>query len=55
LLLVKRFCNSKIKIWPSFALYSGLMCLVLAVSAGAGLVENYLTPLLVKLTAIYLL
>ncbi|TEB17493.1 Stage II sporulation protein M [Pelotomaculum sp. FP] len=55
LLLVKRFYNSKTVIWPSFVIYSGLMCLVLAVSAGAGLVEVYLTPLLVKLTAAYLL
>lgn len=55
LLLSKRFYNSKITIWPSFVVYSGLMCLVLAVSAGAGLVEVYLTPLLVKLTAVYLL
>lgn len=55
LLLVKRFYNSKIIIWPSFVVYSGLICLVLAVTAGAGLIEVYLTPLLVKLTAAYLL
>lgn len=55
LLLIRRFNNSKTIIWPSFVAYSGLMCLVLAVSAGAGLVEVYLTPLLVKLAAAYLL
>jgi len=55
MLLVKRFNNSKIIIWPSFVVYSGLMCLILAVSAGAGLVEVYLTPILVKLAAVYLL
>ena len=55
LLLVKRFYNSKILIWPSFVVYNGLMGLVLAVSAGAGLVEVYLTPLLVKLTVAYML
>ncbi|MDD4237813.1 MAG: stage II sporulation protein M [Desulfotomaculaceae bacterium] len=55
LLLVKRFYNSKTIIWPSFVIYSGLMCLVLLVSAVAGLVEVYLTPLLVKLAAVYLL
>ncbi|HBC94092.1 MAG TPA: stage II sporulation protein M [Pelotomaculum sp.] len=55
LLLVKRFYNSKTVIWPSFVIYSGLMCLVLAFSAGAGLVEVFLTPLLVKLCAAYLL
>lgn len=55
LLLVQRFYNSKITIWPSFVVYSVLMSLVLAISAGAGLIEVYLTPLLVKLTAAYLL
>lgn len=55
LLLVQRFYNSKITIWPSFVVYSGLMSLILAISAGAGLLEVYLTPLLVKLTAAYLL
>jgi len=55
LLLIKRFNNSKIIIWPSFVAYSGLMGFILAVSAGACLIEVYLTPLLVKIAAAYLL
>lgn len=53
-LLVKRFNNSKIVVWPSFLAYSGVMILVTACFAGAGLIEVYLTPLLVKLAANYL-
>lgn len=53
LLLARRFYNSKVLIWPSFVVYSALMLLVMACSAGAGLVEVYLTPILVKLAANY--
>lgn len=53
LLLARRFYNSKVLIWPSFVVYSALMFLVTACSAGAGLVEVYLTPILVRLAANY--
>ncbi len=53
LLLARRFFNSKVLIWPSFVIYSALMVLVMACSAGAGLVEVYLTPVLIKLTVSY--
>ncbi|MDF9409045.1 MAG: Stage II sporulation protein M [Pelotomaculum sp. PtaB.Bin013] len=52
-LLAKRFHNSKIQIWPSFIAYSGIMVLVTVCFAGAGLVEVYLTPLLIKIAANY--
>lgn len=52
-LLVKRFYNSKIVVWPSFVAYSGIMVFVMACFAGAGLVEVYLTPLFIKLAANY--
>ncbi len=51
LLLVKRFYNSKVLVWPSFIAYSSLMFLVMLCSAGAGLVEVYFTPFLVKVAA----
>lgn len=53
-LLARRFNNSKVVIWPNFVAYSGLILIVLAFSAAAGLVEVYFTPLLVKLAAIYM-
>lgn len=52
-LLARRFNNSKIVVWPSFVAYSGLILIVLAFSAAAGLVEVYFTPFLVKLAANY--
>jgi stage II sporulation protein M len=52
-LLVKRFYNSKILVWPSFVAYSGMMIFITACVAGAGLVEVYLTPLLIKIAADY--
>lgn len=54
LLLARRFQDSYIKVWPSFLGYTGLMLLVLAAAVIAGLIEVYLTPLLVKLaTSLY--
>lgn len=51
LLLARRFYNSKVLVWPSFVMYSSLMLAVTACAAAAGLVEVYITPLLVKLAA----
>lgn len=53
-LLARRFNNSKIIVWPSFVAYSGLIIMVLVISAAAGLVEVYFTPFLVKLAANYI-
>ncbi|RJQ28775.1 MAG: stage II sporulation protein M [Peptococcaceae bacterium] len=50
-LLARRFQNSYIKVWPGFLGYTGLMLMVLAAAIFAGLIEVYLTPLLVKLVA----
>ncbi len=50
-LLARRFQNSYIKVWPGFMGYTGLMLLVLAAAVFAGLIEVYLTPLLVKMAA----
>jgi len=55
LLLARRFYNSKVLIWPSFVVYSGFMLLVMVLSVGAGLIEVYFTPLLLKLAANYML
>lgn len=55
LLLARRFFNSKVQIWPSFVVYSGLMLLLAVFSAGAGLLEVYVTPVLVKLAAGYIM
>jgi len=51
LLLVRRFFNSKLLIGPGFFAYSALMLLVTSCAAGAGLIEVYLTPVLIKLIA----
>lgn len=55
LLLVRRFNNSKVLVWPKFVVYSGLMVLALLCTVGAGVVEVYLTPLLFKLATNYVL
>ncbi|MDD3654243.1 MAG: stage II sporulation protein M [Desulfotomaculaceae bacterium] len=55
LLLIRRFNNSKVLVWPKFVIYSWLMFLVLFCMAGAGVIEVYLTPLLVKFAANYAL
>ncbi|MCL6634519.1 MAG: stage II sporulation protein M [Peptococcaceae bacterium] len=55
LLLARRFYNSKILIWPGFLVYSALMLVITACAAGAGLLDMYLTPVLVRLAANYLL
>ncbi|OPZ74348.1 MAG: Stage II sporulation protein M [Firmicutes bacterium ADurb.Bin456] len=55
LLLVKRFGNSKIVIWPSFLVYSGFMTILVVLAFLAGFTEVYLTPLLIKLASNFLL
>jgi stage II sporulation protein M len=50
-LLVKRFFNSKLAVWPSFLGYSLLILAVCAVVVGASFVETYLTPYLIKSAA----
>jgi stage II sporulation protein M len=55
LLLLKRFQNSQIIIWPSFLAYTSVMVAALLAAAVAGLVEVYLTPLLLKLAIAYLI
>jgi stage II sporulation protein M len=54
LLLARRFYNSKVQVWPSFVVYSSLMLVIMACAAGAGLVEVYFTPFLVKTAANYM-
>ncbi|NLI12377.1 stage II sporulation protein M [Pelotomaculum propionicicum] len=54
LLLARRFNNSKVLVWSSFVVYSSLMLVVLICAAGAGLVEVYITPFLVKMAASYM-
>lgn len=49
--LIKRFQNSKVQVWPSLVAYSVIMVLVTACFVSATLVEVYLTPLLLKITA----
>lgn len=51
LLLIRRFFNSKLLIGPGFFAYSALMLLVTACAAGAGFIEVYLTPVLIKFAA----
>lgn len=53
-LLIRRFNNSALTIWPSFVGYSGLAIVVLLCVAAAGLIEVYLTPYLVRLAANYI-
>lgn len=52
-LLAKRFHNSNIQVWPGFIAYSGVMIVAAVCFACAGLLEVYLTPLLIKLAAGY--
>ncbi len=54
ILLARRFLNSKVVVWPSFVVYSGLMLIITVLSTWGGLVEVYFTPFLVKLAANYI-
>lgn len=50
-LLVRRYFNSKVAVWPSFLGYSFLMLMVTAAAVGAGFIEVYFTPWLIKTCA----
>lgn len=47
-LLVKRYFNSQLAVWPGFAGYNILMLLVVVMAVLAGFIEAYLTPWLIK-------
>lgn len=54
ILLARRFFNSKVAVWPSFVAYSIFMLVITGIAAGAGLLEVYLAPVLVRLAASYI-
>lgn len=51
LVLIRRYFDPMQRVWPSFANYTAVMLLVLTVMLGAGMVEAYLSPALLKLAA----
>lgn len=51
LLLIRRNFNSSVRIWPGFIRYCWIMLLVTMVALGAGLVEAYFSPALLKAAA----
>ncbi|MFZ5647775.1 MAG: stage II sporulation protein M [Bacillota bacterium] len=51
LLLWKRNFDTGIPVLPGLVKYTGVMCVVLLVSLGAGLVEGYVTPHITKMAA----
>ncbi|MCD5407491.1 MAG: stage II sporulation protein M [Desulfotomaculum sp.] len=54
ILLIKRYFNSHLAVWPGFAGYNILMLLVAIMAVLAGLVEAYLTPWLINNVAMML-
>ncbi|MBM7854701.1 stage II sporulation protein M [Desulfohalotomaculum tongense] len=50
-LLVKRYFNTQLAVWPSFLGYNLLMLIAAAAAVGAGFVEAYFTPWLIKTSA----
>lgn len=50
-LLVRRYFNSRISVWPAFMGYSGLMLVLALLSASAAGVEAYVNPQLIKMLA----
>lgn len=54
ILLVKRYFDSRIGVWSSFMGYSILMLGMAAIAVGAGLVEAYITPWMIRSAAILL-
>ncbi|MFZ5652262.1 MAG: stage II sporulation protein M [Bacillota bacterium] len=51
ILLWKRNFDSGVPVLPGLIKYTGIMCVVLLVSIGAGLVEGYVTPHITKMAA----
>ncbi len=49
--LLKRYFDTSIKIWPGFLKYTAVMSAVLMISLGAGLIEGYVTPYFTKAAA----
>ena len=53
-LLIKRFLNSRLPILSGFVGYHMLLVVVCCICIAAGLVEAYITPELIKVTATFL-
>ncbi|AEF94915.1 stage II sporulation protein M [Desulfotomaculum nigrificans CO-1-SRB] len=49
-LLIRRFLDSSLPVWPGIVSYHSLMLVVCCIAAAAGLVEAYITPELIKAT-----
>ena len=53
-LLTRRFFNSKIKVWPSFVLYTAFMLISVGLTLLASLIEVYINVYLVKIALPYI-
>lgn len=53
-LLIRRFLDSSLPVWPGIVSYHSLMLVVCCIAAAAGLVEAYITPELIKATISFL-
>lgn len=51
ILLIRRYFNAKLSVWSGFVGYNIIMIIVCMMAVGAGLVEAYFTPLLIRSTA----
>lgn len=49
LLLIRRGFNPEIQVWSSFLRYSGMLAAAAAVAVGAGLVEAFIVPSILKI------
>ncbi len=55
ILLVRRFFNSKVVVWPSFILYSSFMLLSVVLTLIASLIEVYINVYLIKAALLYII
>lgn len=51
ILLIRRYFNSRLSVWSGFVGYNVIMFIVCMAAVGAGLVEAYFTPILIRSTA----
>lgn len=51
MLLLKRNFNTRVPVFPNYVMYTTMMLVVLAVTLGAGMVESYVSPWLIKMAA----
>lgn len=51
MLLLRRYFNTEVKVWPGFIGYTSVMVVVLVLTMGSAIVEAYITPWLTRTAA----